>query len=72
MPVNLDGWILADGGNDQVVLSGEQWLPAGAYIILARARDPAQNGGVMAQIEYTRLQLANEEDELTLIAPNQR
>jgi hypothetical protein len=67
--VNLNGWILADQGNDQAILSGDLWLQPGSYLVLAGVGDPAQNGGVTVQMSYSGLQLANESDELLLIAP---
>ncbi|MCC6453596.1 MAG: lamin tail domain-containing protein [Caldilineaceae bacterium] len=69
VPVNLDGWILADQGSDRAVLAGELWLAPGGYALLARVSDPTQNGGVPAQMGYSGLQLANQADELILITP---
>jgi hypothetical protein len=63
VPVNLDGWVLADQGSDRAVLTGEHWLAPGGYVLLARMGDPAQNGGVAVQMGYSGLQLANEADE---------
>jgi hypothetical protein len=62
---------LADEGTDHTILSGELWLEPGSYLLLARMADPTQNGNVTAQMSYSGLQLANGEDELELIAPNQ-
>ena len=67
--VDLHGWILADDGRDWAVLDAGTVLQPGAYAILARNGDPALNGGVTAQIVYRGLQLANQGDELRLIAP---
>ena len=69
MPINLDGWQFADLDSDHVLLSGELWLPPGGYLIVARIADPAQNGGVAVAMTYSGLQLANEADELILLAP---
>ena len=69
VPINLSGWILADQGRDRALLAGDLWLEPGQYIVLTRMDDPAQNGGVIAAQSYTGLQLANEEDELFLLAP---
>jgi hypothetical protein len=68
-PINLNGWTLADLDNDRTVLDGDYWLPPGSYAIVALNSDPVQNGGVNVQLSYTGLQLANESDELLLIAP---
>jgi hypothetical protein len=67
--INLNGWILADQGHDQAVLNGDLSLAPGQYIVIARNSDSSQNGGVGAAMSYSGLQLANEEDELLLIAP---
>lgn len=67
-PVNLTGWVLADDDNDHVVLD-ESWIEPGAYLVLGRSGDAAQNGGVVVQGVYSGLQLANEADELRLLAP---
>jgi hypothetical protein len=70
VPINLNGWILADQDSDRAVLSGDVWLPPSGYIVIARLGDPAQNGGVTSQVGYAGMQLANESDELSLAAPN--
>lgn len=67
--INLNGWVLADHDNDRTTISGDLWLEPGAYVVLARNIDPAQNGGVTPQYSYTGMQLANEADELLLITP---
>ena len=67
-PVNLTGWLLTDDDQDHAVLEGDIWIPPGGYAVLARQGDPATNGGVHAAAVYAGLQLANDGDELHLVA----
>jgi hypothetical protein len=68
--VNLRGWLLTDLGSDRHTITADLWLEPGQYLVLARNRDPASNGGVLAVYTYSNLTLANGSDELLLLAPD--
>ncbi len=67
--VNLQGWTLADLGSDRTSIAAEVWLQPGEYAVLGRSADVAANGGLAVRFVYAGLQLANEADELILLAP---
>ncbi|MBW7881741.1 MAG: lamin tail domain-containing protein [Caldilineaceae bacterium] len=67
---NLNGWQLADSRRDSHVLAQDLIVPPGAYVVLARNGDPAANGGVQSAYVYSGLTLANEVDDLLLVAPD--
>ena len=70
-PVNLRNWTIRDEGSDQHVIGADLWIDPGGYVVLGRNSDPTQNGGVTLSYLYTGISLANGEDELLLIAPDQ-
>lgn len=73
VPVDLEGWTLADLGTDQTTLdNGGQGVvvPAGGRLVLGRNADPTQNGGVPVDHAYSGLTLSNADDELVLIRPD--
>ncbi|MCB0186143.1 MAG: lamin tail domain-containing protein [Caldilineaceae bacterium] len=70
MSVNLRGWQLADLGSDRHTIEADIVLAPGQYLVLARNRDTAVNGGVLASYQYANLTLANGSDELRLLAPD--
>jgi hypothetical protein len=67
--VNLTGWVLHDDRGERAVLSGDVWVAAGGYAVLARDADPAANGGVGLAGLYSGLRLANDGDALHLVTP---
>ncbi|MEZ4637648.1 MAG: lamin tail domain-containing protein [Caldilineaceae bacterium] len=69
--VSLRGWTLADEGRDQRnVIEADLLVEPGAYVVLGRNGDPAQNGGVPLAYLYAGISLANSDDELLLYAPD--
>ncbi len=70
-PLNLQGWVLADGGSDAYAVVGPALLDAGAYGVLAASDDPAANGGITVIAAWgDGFDLANVEDEVTLELDN--
>lgn len=68
--VNLRGWTLADLGSDQHVLQTDLPIAPGQYLVLGRNSDSATNGGVTVDYVYTGINLANQQDEIILRAPD--
>lgn len=65
--VNLNGWHILDEARDSHTIDTDLWINSGAYLVLARVQDPAQNGGVNVGYSYSGLTLANSEDVLMLV-----
>lgn len=68
--VNLRGWVLTDLGGERHTISADLLIAPGAYVLLARNGDAATNGGVTADYLYQGFSLANNEDEIMLLAPD--
>ena len=69
-PVDLNGWTLVIGDQRHVV-RGELPIRPGQYVVLARNRDEAMNGGVVASYQWATLHIPNSEGELLLLSPAQ-
>ena len=65
--VDLDGWTIKDGKSDSHVIKGPLSIKAGAYIVLARDKNAATNGGVQAAYQYDSFLLNNGGDQITLV-----
>ena len=65
---DINGWTLSDEEEDFHVIASPNPLviEPGAYLVLARAGNPVENGGVAAAYEYTGFQLANSLDQVIL------
>jgi hypothetical protein len=66
---NLNGWTLADAGDDYHVIapnSGELWIAPGEYLVFGRAQDETTNGGVQVDYEISGFLLSNTEDEIII------
>ena len=68
-PVNLRGWYLSDFGSDSHLIDADVWIPPGGYAVLARNGDQTVNGGVAPLYVYQGVSLANDDDEIRLLAP---
>lgn len=69
--IDLAGWIMRDGGSDHHVIDngGPLQIGSGEFLVLARNADSAENGGFVADYEYSGILLANTTDGITLVAP---
>jgi hypothetical protein len=68
-PVDVEGWVLSDLGNDATVLTNGGngiVVPAYSVRVLARNGDPALNGGVTALATYSGFTLGNGADQIIL------
>jgi hypothetical protein len=70
LPISLRNWQIADLGSDRITLDTELVLQPGAFAILGRNADAASNGGVVVDLLYAGLSLANGDDELLLVTPD--
>ena len=68
--VDLDGWVISDNDFDSHTITGPLVIEAGAYLVLGNNADPATNGGVTVDYEYSGIALSNGADELVLSDPN--
>lgn len=69
VPVDLDGWTIADDGSDSHVIVGPLVIAPGGYLVLGINADSATNGGVTVDYQYSTFFLANGDDEVILIHP---
>ncbi len=67
-PVDVNGWTVRDNDNDSFVIvhGGPLLVPAGGYLVLGNQLDPAINGGITVQYQFSDMVLANSSDELVL------
>ncbi|MCC6169787.1 MAG: lamin tail domain-containing protein [Caldilineaceae bacterium] len=70
-PVDLRNWSLLSEVSEIHQIKGSLMVAPGAYIVLARNGDPAQNGGVQPAYLYSGLDLGNLGDSLHLVSPEQ-
>ncbi len=71
-PLNLEGWTMSDGANDQhtIQLGGQGlWIAPGQHAVLGRSNDPFVNGIVPVDYVYTGFTLANGSDAVRMIEP---
>ena len=68
-PVDLDGWTVRKDEDNGHRISGELLVPPGGYIVMARNRDEAANGGVSVDYEYQGFNLTNDGDVIELVEP---
>lgn len=70
--INLDNWVVSDGGTDSFTIDGTVMVPAGGYAVLGNNDDPATNGGVTVNFTYdgTTFFLGNAADELIITGPS--
>ena len=64
--VDLNGFMLYDQGSDFHVIGGPLIVAAGGALVLGNNADPATNGGVSVDYQYTDITLSNGSDELFL------
>ena len=68
-PVDVEGWTFRDNGSNFHVISsgGPLVIPAGGFLVLGRDNDPATNGGVTVDYQYSNTFLGNGSDALILV-----
>ncbi len=69
--INLRGWVLADLGANRHVIDADLFVPPGDYVVLGINGDRSVNGGVAVDYVYRNTNLANGDDEILLLAPNE-
>ena len=67
--MDLDGWTVRKDEDNGHRISGELLVPPGGYIVMARNRDEAANGGVSVDYEYQGFNLTNDGDVIELVEP---
>ncbi len=71
--VNLEGWVLTDdGGATHVIANGGNGvrIRPGRSLVLGIESDPALNGGVLVDYQYSSFSLGNGADSIILMRPN--
>ena len=68
--INLHNLILRDDGGEEHVISENVEVSPGSYIVLGAEYDPALNGGVNVDYEYSGFTLSNLWDEVILEHPS--
>jgi len=68
-PVNVNGWTIKDNGSNNHVIGngGPLEIPAGGFLVLGRDANPASNGGVAVDYQYSNMFLGNSSDALILL-----
>ena len=69
VPVDLDGWIVYDGGGDSFTIQGTLIIPAQGVVVLGNNADTATNGGVPVDYEYSGFDLDDVDDEIYVDDP---
>ena len=71
LALDINGWTLKDADSDIHVIDagGALVVEAGQMVVLGNEADPETNGGVDVDYQYSSLVLANDTDELMLVAP---
>ncbi|NUN15234.1 MAG: lamin tail domain-containing protein [Myxococcales bacterium] len=65
--VNVSGWRISDGKNDQFVISpaAQLWIEPHDYLVLGRSADTVVNGGIAVDVVYgTAISLVNSADSV--------
>ena len=67
--VDINGWTIRDHGtNTHVIVNGGPLLVAPqGFLVLGRNSDPATNGGVTVDYQYSSFSLVNTDDEIELV-----
>ncbi|WP_422108066.1 HYR domain-containing protein [Winogradskyella sp.] len=65
-PVNLKGWTISDSGTDTHTIATDLIVGPESFIVLGINDDPATNGGVDVDYEYSGIALDNTADEIIL------
>ena len=69
-PINLHNLILRDDGGEQHIISENIYVTPDSFIVLGADYDPALNGGVNVDYEYSGFTLSNLWDEVILEHPS--
>jgi len=72
-PIDIEGWTLADEGSDEIVLDNGGLglvIEPFQFFVLGRDADPATNGGVAVDYEYSGFSMTNSADEIALYMPS--
>jgi hypothetical protein len=66
--IDLNGWTIRDLGSDfhRILAGGPLWLSAHGYLVLGRNANPATNGGVTVDYQYSNFILGNDADAIIL------
>jgi len=64
VPVDLEDWTVYDGGGESFTIVGSLVIPAQGYLVFGRDGNPATNGGVNVDYEYSGFTLDNVDDEI--------
>lgn len=67
---NLNGWTIKDNGSDSHTINNDVIIPPGSYAVLGINADTAVNGGVTLAYQYSGIALANGDDEVILVRPD--
>jgi hypothetical protein len=65
--VDLAGWTIKDEKTDSHVIQGPLSIGPGQYLVLARNKDPSQNGGIQGAYQYESFNLAQAGDQIVLL-----
>jgi len=67
--VDIDGWTIRDNDIDSHVINngGPLVILSGGFLVLGRNADPAANGGVTVDYQFSGIAIANSADELVLL-----
>lgn len=70
--VNLWGLLVDDGddGSDDFIIGSDVVIEPGAYAVLGRVAEPANNGGITVDYVYTGMALTNDADTLRIKRDN--
>ena len=69
--IDINGWTIRDLGSDthRIDNGGPLQVPAGGFVVLGIDSDPATNGGVSVDYQYSSFFLSNGDDEVILSGP---
>ena len=68
--LDLDGWAIRDFGSNLHVISGSVPFPVGARVVLCANADPAANGGVPCDYQFSGFYLGNAGDSVVIETPS--
>ncbi|MCB1052878.1 MAG: lamin tail domain-containing protein [Acidobacteria bacterium] len=68
--VSLTGWIIRDNGSDNHTIQGALTIAAGGFLVLGNNGNSTTNGGVNVDYVYSGFNLANADDEIVLVRPD--
>jgi len=69
--INLNGWTLKDNYSDAHTIDIDIFVPSKGFAVLGRNSNQSTNGGYICEYQYTNFILANGDDEIILIDPDE-